>query len=156
MQTDKLMTRDPITLSPRATIARAVEEMTGSGIRHLPLVDAHHRLVGVVSERDLMHGSEGGLDRPLSEIMRTDLKTVSPDTPAHEAAYLLLRHRIGCVPVVETDGRVVGIVTETDFVRVAYTALGGAVPVDELETEEREAEDVSLRPATPGAAASSG
>jgi CBS domain-containing protein len=50
----------------------------------------------------------------------------------------LLRHKIGCVPVTDERGRLVGIVTETDFVRAAYVLLGGRVPVEELAQEEEE------------------
>jgi len=70
------------------------------------------------------------------------VKTVGPETPAHEAAYLLLRYPIGCVPVTDGGGRLLGIVTETDFVRIAYQHMGGQVPVDQIEAEEREAENV--------------
>ena len=66
----------------------------------------------------------------------------SLQTPAHEAAYLLVRNKIGCLPVVNKDGFLVGIVTETDFVSAACILLGGRVPVDELELEEHEADRV--------------
>jgi len=137
----ELMVRDPTALPPQATVRRAREELDLARIRHLPVVDRGGLLVGVVSQRDLL----GAGDDPhlrLEQIMRTDVKTVDPDTPAHEAAYLLLRHAIGCVPVTDSGGRLLGIVTETDFLRVAYVELGGQVPVDQIEAEEREAENV--------------
>ena len=55
---------------------------------------------------------------------------------------MLLREKIGRLPVVSAEGRLVGIVTDSDFVRLAYTMLGGRVPVDELELEEDEADRV--------------
>jgi CBS domain-containing membrane protein len=109
-----------------------------SCFRHLPVVK-EGRLVGVVSHHDLLGADT---QKTVREVMSDDVKTVTPQTPAHEAAYLILRHRIGCVPVVESDDRLVGIVTDTDFVRAAYLLLGGTVPVEQLELEELEAERV--------------
>lgn len=138
---DDLMTPQPTVLGPRHHLKRAAEEMRLSGIRHLPIVDADENLLGLLTQRDLV-AAGGDLARPLSEVMRTDVKTLGADAPAREAAYLILRYAIGCVPIVEPKGKLVGIVTDTDFVRVAYTLLGGQVPVDELEAEEEEAEKV--------------
>jgi len=110
-----------------------------SCFRHLPVVK-DGILVGIVSHRDLLRAAND--EQLVREVMSDDVKTVVPQTPAHEAAYLILRYRIGCVPVVEADGRLVGIVTDTDFVRAAYVLLGGTVPVEQLELEELEAERV--------------
>jgi acetoin utilization protein AcuB len=135
-----LMTREPVSLTPRATVARALAVMAESGVRHLPLVDREGLLVGVVSQRDLLAAASAGDNgRTLGEIMKPDVVSVTPDTLAHEAAYLILHHGIGCIPVADRGGRLVGIATEADFVRVAYVALGGRVPVDQVELEEKEA-----------------
>ncbi len=139
--TAELMTTDVVTVRPRQQLKRAVTELQMGRIRHLPVVDERGFLVGLVTQRDIL-SAELDLERPIAELMQSDIKTVDPQTPAYEAAYLLLRHDIGCVPVTDGDGRLVGIVTETDFVRVAYSALGGAVSVDQLEAEEREADRV--------------
>jgi CBS domain-containing protein len=137
MNVEEIMTRSPTTLGPDEPLAAARREMTRGGIRHLPIVDRAGRLVGLITQRDLITAGTSGT---VGEHMRSELETVAPATAAHEAAYLLIRHRIGCVPVTEADGRLVGIVTETDFVRIAYGYLGGRVPVDELEDEEHESE----------------
>ena len=129
------MALDPTVLGPRHFLRRAKEEFELGRIRHLPIVDREGKLLGLVTQRDLLAAGEH-LDRPISQVMQSDVTTVSPDTPAYEAAYLMLRDAIGCVPVTESDGRLIGIVTDTDFVRVAYTALGGMVPVDQLVEED--------------------
>lgn len=138
---NELMTTDVVTMKPRQSLRSAADEVRFGRIRHLPVVDDHGVLVGLVTQRDLL-AAGSDLDRPIADIMQRDIKTVSPTTSACEAAYLLLRHDIGCVPVTDADGKLVGIVTDTDFVRVAYRSLGGAVPVDQLESEEREADRV--------------
>jgi len=135
-----IMVREPTALPPHATVGRAREELDLGRIRHLPVIDKDGMLAGIVSLRDLLVAGDDGLR--LDEIMTSDVKTVGPETPAHEAAYLLLRFPIGCVPVTDSGGRLLGIVTETDFVRIAYVHMGGQVPVDQIEAEEREAENV--------------
>jgi len=114
--------------------------MQMSAIRHLPVVEKNE-LLGLVTQRDLLgfHGSE---DDKVRDCMRSGLATVTPETMAHEAAYLMLRGSIGSIPVVDTEGRLVGIVTDTDFVRIAYTLLGGKVSVEDIWSEENEAESL--------------
>jgi CBS domain-containing protein len=93
----------------------------------------NRRLVGIVSQRDLLAASLSRVldfDAPerrtflrsvdVAETMTRDVITVHPETPLPEAARLLLRHAIGCLPVVAEDGTPVGLVTETDLVRAAY------------------------------------
>lgn len=141
MTVAEIMSPRPTVVRVDDSIERAAEEMALSGIRHLPVVDREGVLVGIVSQRDLV-ADHKARTRSIREIMEPDVKTVAPDTRAHEAAYLLLRHAIGCVPVTDSHGMVLGIVTDSDFVRVAYALLGGRVPVDEIEEEERGAEHV--------------
>jgi CBS domain-containing protein len=134
-----LMSTEPRVVSPTDHVGMAMREMELSCFRHLPVVK-DGLLVGVISHRDLARAVSR--EQLVREVMSDDVKTVTTQTPAHEAAYLILRYRIGCVPVVEADGRLVGIVTDTDFVRAAYLLLGGTVPVEQLELEELEAERV--------------
>jgi CBS domain-containing membrane protein len=138
-----MMTRDPVTLSERTSAARALAHLNEVGVRHLPVVDNDRNLVGVISQRDLLACVRAGDSKtPLADIMQPDVVAVTPDTPAHEVAYLMLHHGFGCIPVIDRDGHLVGIATDADFVRVAYAALGGKVPVDERELEEKEAASV--------------
>jgi CBS domain-containing protein len=134
-----LMSVEPRIVAPSDRAGAVLREMELSAFRHFPVAAADGRLLGVVSQRDLLRADANS---HVSAIMSEDVKTVGPETPAHEAAYLLLRHKIGCLPVVSTAGALVGIITESDFLRVAYTLLGGQVSVDQLELEEREAERV--------------
>ncbi len=110
-----------------------VEDIMNLGrIRHMPVLE-DGRLVGVVSNRDLLSAS---LSRTLDfddqhrrsfirsvevdEVMSRDLCTVEVDTTLREAAIRMLRRRVGCLPVVKPDGTLLGLVTETDLVRVAF------------------------------------
>jgi CBS domain-containing membrane protein len=134
----ELMTPDPAVLRPEEGVPVAARKMERFAIRHLPVVDRDGLLCGILSHRDVVACRDDGLR--IRDLMSEDVKTVRPETAAHEAAYLLLRHKIGCLPVVSDEGRLVGIITETDFVRAAVRLLGGAVDPDQLRLEEEEAE----------------
>lgn len=112
-----------LTLKASDSIATAREQMRLAEIRHLPVVDEHNRVVGMVSERDL-HDAHKTTKR-VSEIMHHPVVTVRPSTPAHEAASILIERKIGSLPVIAADEQLVGIVTESDFLAVAREALGG-------------------------------
>lgn len=124
-----IMTQEVTTLKRNETLTLADDIMQLGRIRHLPVLgDDGQQLVGIVSQRDLFRGA---LARALGygqhaqrkvldtlfvkEVMSSDVITTTPDTPLVEAARVLVERKIGCLPVVE-DGRLVGIVTEGDFV----------------------------------------
>jgi len=124
MTVDTLMTTAVISLHASDTVHRAREEMANASIRHIPIVDGANHVVGVISNRDL---SRAPAERTaLGQIMSTDVQTVRPGTPAHEAASLMLELRIGSLPVVNDEEELVGVITETDFLQVARQALEGA------------------------------
>jgi CBS domain-containing membrane protein len=129
MRVKDIMTSEVTTLRRNEKLTLANDVMQLGRIRHLPVLDDEgQELVGIVSQRDLFrgalaralgygeHASRRMLDTLfVKDVMTTDLITTTPDTPLAEAAQLLMKHKIGCLPVV-TDGRLVGILTETDFV----------------------------------------
>lgn len=125
-----LMTRDVVTLERNDKLLMADDVMRLGRIRHVPIVDSDGALAGIVSQRDLFHsglmkalgyGSHGqrkALDMILiKEAMKTEVITTTPDTKLSSAAQLMLRQKIGCLVVVE-DGKIVGILSESDFVRL--------------------------------------
>jgi CBS domain-containing membrane protein len=114
-----LMTRQLRCLRETDDLATAMAAMQELFIRHIPVVDDEGRLSGLVSQRDLLsleHRKDTGT--LLREIMRTDLVTVSPDTPLRTAAETMIYNKYGCLPVVHED-KLVGIITETDFLKLA-------------------------------------
>jgi CBS domain-containing protein len=106
-------------------------------IRHTPVLDDHSDdLVGIVSQRDLFRGALAaalGYGQHaqqkvmgmlvIKDIMSTDPVTTTPDTPLADAARVMLERKIGCLPVLE-DGRLVGILTESDFLRFVVENAG--------------------------------
>ena len=128
------MTVDPVTATSDDSVARVRNLMYEHWVRHVPVVDGERRLVGLVTYRDLLRRSLiEQSDRPVwveqEELEKTaaDAVTqhivdiVTPDTQLSEAGRLLLDSKKGCLPVVE-DERLVGMLSETDFVRYLVTA----------------------------------
>jgi CBS domain-containing membrane protein len=126
----ELMTGIVETLSVGDTLFTARQQIEKGRIRHLPVVDGNERLVGLITYRHLLgawvsHGqpdreAAGGVANEVGVemLMEKDVLTVDPDTAAAEAARLLTSHRFGCLPVIE-HGKLVGILTEADFVHFA-------------------------------------
>src|SRR5688572_17080608 len=85
------------------------------GFRHVPVIE-DGKLVGVLSDHDVYLGWPGGGQTPIGQLMTKMPRWIVPDASARDAAGLLLRHKIGCLPVVDGSRGVIGIVTESDFV----------------------------------------
>ena len=129
-----IMTADVTTISPRDTLEFVEEAMEMFRFRHLP-VEEDGRLLGVLTHRDILRtaastlaaGHEKSTEKlrrkhPVSDVMTRNVKTVSPETRLADAANILADEKIGCLPVVK-DGKLVGIVTEQDFVTLAAKLL---------------------------------
>jgi CBS domain-containing protein len=125
-----VMTRQVMVLNIEDNLENIMKAMEHFHIRHVPVVDGE-KLVGVITHRDvlaMMHSKLGPhANRDESHelysrmfainLMTKDPIAVTPDTPLRQVVKLLLEHKIGCVPVVR-DEKLVGIVTETDVLRV--------------------------------------
>jgi len=110
MKLEDVMTRRPLTTTSDDDVELALQIMAWGEVRHLPVVD-HAKVVGVVSERDLLK-SRG--DNPLVvAVMTAPPQVAGPGDDVEEAAARMLRERLGCLPVV-ANGALVGIVTVTD------------------------------------------
>lgn len=119
MRVADLMTSQLRCLRESDSLADAMAAMQELFIRHIPVTDETGQLVGLVTQRDVL-SLENRKDpvTALREIMRTDLVTVTPDTPLRAAAETMIYHKYGCLPVVD-NGALVGIITETDFLKLA-------------------------------------
>lgn len=123
----ELMTPKPVTVSPDTPLAEVVELMDERRIRHVPVVDTEGELLGIVSQRDLVGFAGAGLhptpaalgEATVAEVMNEAVDTVSTECCAAEAARHMLRTKRGSLPVVDRKRRVIGIITEADFVRLA-------------------------------------
>lgn len=126
-----------VTISASERLSTVEDIMTLGHVRHMPVVQGG-RLVGVVSERDLLRASLSGLSRhrdaerraflhvvEIARVMSTPPIVIHPEASIEEAALIMAEKKIGCLPVLEGD-RLVGLVTETDVLRwVAHVAARG-------------------------------
>lgn len=118
-----IMTTALVTVNAGETVTSAHAEMQVGVIRHLPVVDDRKRLVGVLSDRDVLHARSGRAK--ISEVMTRDVITVRPDSPAVTAASIMLDEKISSVLVVDEDGTLVGMVTQSDYLDLARRSLLG-------------------------------
>lgn len=128
MKVRELMTGAPITVSPETPVFDARQTMMRERIRHL-LVTEHHRLVGIVTDRDIRLNLPSQATSlsvwemnyllaqlTVDKVMTTAVIIIGPDLEAREAARLMLEHKIGALPVLDGE-HLIGIVTETDVLR---------------------------------------
>jgi acetoin utilization protein AcuB len=127
------MATDVFTLAPDQTCREALAAFRQRRIRRAPVVEAD-RLIGIVSERDLLHilpgtcaqastqAGEASMVLAVRHVMHTELITAEPNDHLTTAARLMLKHRIGGIPVVH-EGRLRGIITESDIFKALYGIL---------------------------------
>jgi len=129
VKVEQYMTTDLYTVHEDDPVELAAHLMDWHRVRHLPVEDREHRLVGLVSYRALLrllsdHDPEDGPAAmvPVSAVMKRDPVVIGPDTTTQRAIAILRSRRVGCLPVVQ-GGRLVGIVTEHDFTDIAGQLL---------------------------------
>lgn len=132
------MTGAPVFIEPEAPALAALDLMIDAAIRHLPVVDRSDRLLGVVSFDDLRAAlpipislevplsaetRQRVLDQSVGDVMTYSPVTVASDASLEEAVEKMLEGRFGCLPVLDEDGRLDGILTETDLLHALATVL---------------------------------
>jgi CBS domain-containing protein len=120
----ELMTSNPTTVAPEASVAEVWDLMRELEIRHVPVVQ-DGALAGMVSDRDLGRLDIAGmLATPIVNVMSSDVIVVEPDSELSEIVELLLDHKVGALPVIRPDTReVVGIVSYIDVLRAVQDRL---------------------------------
>jgi len=130
------MSKPAITIREDTGVEQALHLMHNENVRRLPVVDKHGRMVGIVSELDLLKVSPSPATTlsiyeipyllskiKMKDVMTTDVISVSEDTLLEEAARLMADNKIGGMPVVQDD-KVVGMITETDLFKTFLEMLG--------------------------------
>ena len=114
------MTPNPVTITGNMKAKQALIEMEELQLRHFPVVDDSEQLVGIVAEKDLLRADGNAL---VQEIMTAEVVTVTEYTTLEEAARIMADQRISSLPVMR-NGKVVGIITETDLFLIFLELLG--------------------------------
>jgi len=126
-----VMTKSPFTIRLDKRLQAVHSMLEWGAFRHVPVVDEHNFLVGVVSQTDVLKASASEFDGttprverdqllagiPVTRVMQRGVVTAAPDDLVADAAFSMMHHRVNCLPVVER-GRVVGIVTAVDLLGV--------------------------------------
>jgi len=142
MNIDTIMTTDLITIPAAESLEAARTLMHDNQIHHLPVVDLDNKLVGLVTLTNVLAATDSILRDPdnrmhasdisIRDVMITDVATVDEHASMRQVALFLEKHGIGCLPVI-TDGKLHGIITDTDFVGVAINLLE---QIEDAEPEE--------------------
>jgi CBS domain-containing protein len=125
---EQFMTTDVLTVQEDDPLQLVAHLMDYKGIRHVPVEDGAHRLVGMISYRSLLRLlARGPADAAAargaaSSVMAKDPVAISPDTSTVEAVETMMKHRVSCLPVVR-DGRLVGIISERDLIALMRDVL---------------------------------
>jgi acetoin utilization protein AcuB len=139
MTVSELMTPNPVTVTPQASLADVWDLMRDLAIRHVPVLD-RGALVGMVSDRDIarldltavltLDGAAALRDelaRPVIRVMSADVISVETETELADAIALLIEHKVGALPVVRPDTReLVGILSYIDVLRADQGSLADA------------------------------
>jgi len=115
-----IMTRKLVTLSAGDTFGEAVQLMSESPFRHFPVLHPDGRLAGVFSDRDVLRvlgRTRNWQEKVVSSVMTQNVVTVKPQTPLSLATSEMLFHQVNCLPVVDADGKVCGMLTSTDLLK---------------------------------------
>lgn len=138
---EQIMKRNVITLTADAPIKEAMLLIELHKIRHIPIVDDNHHMIGIISDRDIrdvspsiFHSTEHLEDflKPVSTIMKKNIITAHPLDFVEEVSTLFYEHHIGSLPIVE-DEKLVGIITETDILHTLVELMGAHQPSSHIE-----------------------
>src|SRR5688572_3350601 len=171
MKARDVMVSPVVTVKPQATVKDVAKLLLDKGISAVPVVDHQDKVVGLVSESDLLHRIETGTEarksfwlrfitgdarlaeeyakahgRNVSDVMTKDVITASPDTPLSEIAMLMERHAIKRVPIL-SEGRLVGIVSRSNLVQALASAPSGRdIPLSDQAIRDKLLEHLRKQP----------
>ena len=123
MNVDSVMTRNPETIEPLEMLSVVREKMDRGHFRRMPVVDEEGKLIGIVCDGDLRpHAGYLPTTRVTAAIV-DDVVSVTPDEPLDKAVEIILERKVGGLPVVDANRKVVGILTESDLMRALLKQL---------------------------------
>lgn len=134
----RIMSDNLYVAHPKTPVTDAQEMMRREHVHHLPVIDeSTKKLVGVVSEKDLLYASPSPASTldvyemarllsklTVSRVMTKTVFTIHQDDPVEDAARIMVDHDIGCLPVIDENGYPIGIVTESDMFRLFIDLFG--------------------------------
>ena len=145
MIVEEIMQTHIVTVFPESPIFEAHQKMLQHNIRHLPIVNEQHQLIGIVSDRDirdalpsiLNHSNEQPLhilETPIKTIMKTNVITGHPLDFVEEVGSIFYEHHISCLPIIHEE-KLVGIITKTDLLHSLIQLTGAHQPGSQIEVK---------------------
>ncbi len=133
---ERRMTRNPVTASPEMSVAEASALMKREKVHRLPVLDKDRKLVGIISEKDILYASPSPVSTlsihemayllsqlNVKKLMTRDVVTITKDTTVEEAARLMVDQDLSSLPVLE-DGKLIGIVSKSDLFKILLELFG--------------------------------
>lgn len=143
MIVEEIMKTDVVSLYANDTISKAILVMAAKKIRHIPVIDEHRHVIGLITDRDIRDATPSifranehaeDLEKPVSSIMRQNVITGHPLEFVEEVAALFYEHHISCLPIVK-DQLLVGILTETDLLHTLVELTGAHQPGSQIQVK---------------------
>ena len=139
MTVKRMMKKNPITTTAETSIVDVADILKENHIHRLPVLDKKGKLIGVITEKDILHASPSPVSSlsvyempymlsrlKVSNLMKKDVRTIDPDTTVEEAAKIMVDDDLSCLPVIEGE-KLVGIVSKSDMFKVLYELFGSLV-----------------------------
>lgn len=135
MTVKRMMKRNPVTTTPDASIVEVADVLKENKIHRLPVLDKKGKLVGVITEKDILHATPSPVsslsvyEMPymLAKLKVSNLmsapRSITPDVTVEDAAKIMIENDLSCLPVIE-DEKLVGIVSKSDMFKVLYELFG--------------------------------
>ena len=133
---ERRMTRNPVTATPEMSVADASALMKREKVHRLPVLDKEHRVVGIISEKDILYASPSPVSTlsihemayllsqlTVKKLMTHDVVTITKDTTVEEAARLMVDQDLSSLPVVENE-HLIGIVSKSDLFKILLELFG--------------------------------
>ncbi len=133
---ERRMTRNPVTATPEMSVAEASALMKREKVHRLPVLDKDKKLVGIISEKDILYASPSPVSSlsihemayllsqlTVKKLMTRDVVTIKKDTTVEEAARLMVDQDLSSLPVIE-DGKLIGIVSKSDLFKILLELFG--------------------------------
>lgn len=139
MTVKRMMKKNPITTTAETSIVDVADILKENHIHRLPVLDKKGKLIGVITEKDILHASPSPVSSlsvyempymlsrlKVSNLMTKNVRTIDPDTTVEEAAKIMVDDDLSCLPVIEGE-KLVGIVSKSDMFKVLYELFGSLV-----------------------------
>lgn len=121
MRIKDIMNEEPYVFYGEDSLLTASNFMKEEKVRNVPVIDKNNKLIGLITLREIIEGVIGNERKStVSQAMVKEVSTVCLETPLRGAIELMLINHFGCLPVVDSDGKLLGIITETDLLKTLH------------------------------------